>query len=308
MSTKTEEFPAIQPGASLIIAWQIKNKRALVVGGGAVAAGRLSALLNANALVTLIAPSSNLSAEVASRIADPSLTTPSEEGATPSLTYIDRVFAGESDLEGTEMVLTAIDEIGLSSRICEMCRTRRIPVNVADVPPECDFYFGSIVRRGPLQIMVSTGGKGPRIANRVRRAIEGTLPDRVGDAIESVGALRGELRKVANGKDTATIQRRMDWMIRVCDKWSLAELAEMDERMRQELLDGWEDNIAKGYWDVNAGVMGKAASALGLGKCPARDSPDGKVSRCPFVLTSSGFLLGLTAGVVATAAIMRRWN
>jgi precorrin-2 dehydrogenase / sirohydrochlorin ferrochelatase len=308
MSTKTEEFPAIQPGASLIIAWQVKNKRALVVGGGAVAAGRLSALLNANALVTLIAPSSNLSPEVASRIADASLTTPSEAGATPFLTYIDRVFAGESDLEGMEMVLTAIDEIGLSSRICEMCRTRRIPVNVADVPPECDFYFGSIVRRGPLQIMVSTGGKGPRIANRVRRAIEGTLPDKVGDAIESVGALRGELRKVANGKDTATIARRMDWMIRVCDKWSLAELAEMDERMRQEVLDGWEDNIAKGYWDVNAGVVGKAASALGVGKCPARDSPDGKASRCPFLLTSSGFLLGLTAGVVATAAVMRRWN
>ncbi|ORY57410.1 putative NAD(P)-binding-domain-containing protein [Leucosporidium creatinivorum] len=308
MSTKTEEFPAIQPGASLIIAWQIKNKRALVVGGGAVAAGRLSALLNANALVTLVAPSSNLSPEVASRIADVSLTTPSSEGATPSLTYIDRVFAGESDLEGMEMVLTAIDEIGLSSRICEMCRTRRIPVNVADVPPECDFYFGSIVRRGPLQIMVSTGGKGPRIANRVRRAIEGTLPDRVGDAIESVGTLRSELRKVANGKDKATIERRMDWMVRVCDKWSLAELAEMDERMRQEVLDGWEDNVAKGYWDVNAGVLGKAASALGLGKCPARDSPDGKASRCPFVLTSSGFLLGLTAGVVATAAVMRRWN
>lgn len=308
MSTQTEEFPAIQPGASLIIAWQIKNKRALVVGGGAVAAGRLSALLNANALVTLIAPSSNLSPEVASRIADTSLTTSSSEGGTPSLIYIDRVFAGESDLEGMEMVLTAIDEIGLSSRICEMCRTRRIPVNVADVPPECDFYFGSIVRRGPLQIMVSTGGKGPRIANRVRRAIEGTLPDKVGDAIESVGALRGELRKIANGKDTATIQRRMDWMIRVCDKWSLAELAEMDERMRQEVLDGWEDNVAKGYWDVNAGVLGKTASALGLGKCPARDSPDGKASRCPFLLTSSGFLFGLTAGVVATAAIMRRWN
>lgn len=310
MSTSTPNaepaspFPPIQPGASLIIAWQIKNKRALVVGGGAVAAGRLSALLNANALVTLIAPSDNLSPEVKSRIADPSLT----EDQPPSLTYIDRVFGGEEDLKGMDMVLTAIDEIGLSSRICTMCRTLRIPVNVADVPPECDFYFGSIVRRGPLQIMVSTGGKGPRIANRVRRAIEETLPDRVGEAIESVGQLRGELRKIASGKDTGTIARRMDWMIRVCDKWSLAELAEMDERMRQQVLDGWEDGVAKGYYDVNKGWVGKVASRLGWGKCPARESPDGKASRCPFLLTSSGFMMGLTVGVVATAAVMRRWK
>lgn len=307
MAPTAETFPPIEPGASLVIAWQIKGKRTLIVGGGAVAAGRLSALLNANALVTLIAPSTNLSAEVRSRIADPTLTT-AAEGQTPSLTYLDRVFGGEEDLEGMEMVLTAIDEIGLSSRICTMCRERRIPVNVADVPPECDFYFGSIVRRGPLQIMVSTGGKGPRIANRVRRAIEDTLPEEVGEAIESVGKLRGELRKVASGKDTATIARRMDFMIRVCDKWSLAELAAMDERMREEVLDGWEDNIAKGYWDVNAGVLGKAASRLGVGKCPARDSPDGKASRCPFLLTSSGFLAGLSVGVIATATLMRRWN
>jgi precorrin-2 dehydrogenase/sirohydrochlorin ferrochelatase len=293
-------FPPIEPGASLIIAWQIANKPVLLIGGGVVAAGRLSALLNASAIVTLIAPSTNLSLEVLHRISDPSLSS--------SLTYLDRTFAGESDLEGMEMVLTAIDEQGLSSRICDMCRTRRIPVNVADVPPECDFYFGSIVRKGPLQIMVSTGGKGPRIANRVRRAIEETLPDKVGDAIENVGNLRAELRKKANGKDKKTIERRMDWMIRVCDKWSLAELAEMDERMREEVLDGWEEGIAKGYYDVNAGVVGRVVSRLGLGKCPARDSPDGKASRCPFLLGSTGFLLGLgTAGAVALA-FGRKWN
>lgn len=297
VSSPAPEFPPIEPGASLILAWQIKGKRALLVGGGAVAAGRLSALLNANALVTLIAPSSNLSAEVRHRINDPTL--------KGSLTYIDRTFGGEQDVEGMDMVLTAIDEAGLSSEICTMCRTRRIPVNVADVPPECDFYFGSIVRRGPLQIMVSTGGKGPRIANRIRRAIEDTLPDQVGVAIESVGRLRGELRKIASGKDKATIDRRMDWMIRVCDKWSLAELARMDDRMREQVLDGWEDNVAKGYWDVNAGVLGKGLSKLGVGKCPARDNPDGRASRCPFLLTTGGFLLGLSTAGVMFAALSR---
>ncbi|SGY97990.1 BQ5605_C035g11435 [Microbotryum silenes-dioicae] len=300
VAQETETFPPIEPGASLILAWQIKNKRVLLVGGGVVAAGRLYALLNANAIVTLIAPSSHLSPEVQARINDPSLST--------SLTYFDRKFQGEDDLQGFEMVLTAIDEAGLSSSICEMCRQRRIPVNVADVPPECDFYFGSIVRRGPLQIMVSTGGKGPRIANRIRRSIEETLPDQVGEAIENVGRLRADLRKVANGKDTKTIARRMDWMIRVCDKWSLAQLSAMDDRMREDILDGWEEGIAKGFHDVNGGVVGKVASKLKLDRCPMRDIPDGRPSRCPFLVGSSGFFLGIGTAVAAFAMFSRQWN
>ncbi|SCV67303.1 BQ2448_5949 [Microbotryum intermedium] len=300
VAPEAETFPPIEPGASLILAWQIKNKHVLLVGGGVVAAGRLFALLNANAIVTVIAPSSHLSPEVRARINDPSLSS--------SLTYLDRKFQGEDDLNGFEMVLTAIDEGGLSSSICEMCRTRRIPVNVADVPPECDFYFGSIVRRGPLQIMVSTGGKGPRIANRIRRSIEEVLPTQVGEAIENVGRLRADLRKVANGKDTKTIARRMDWMIRVCDKWSLAQLSAMDDRVRESVLDGWEDGVAKGFYDVNGGVGGKLVSKLKLDRCPMRDIPDGRPSRCPFLVGSSGFLLGVGTAVAAFAMFSRRWN
>mgnify|MGYP001587633399 CR=1 FL=1 len=281
-----------------MLAWQVRSKPVLIIGGGVVAAGRLSALLAAGAIVTLISPLAGLSPEVHYRIFVEKVVE----------RYHDRVFGGEEDLDGFEMVLTAIDEAGVSSEIWRMCQARRIVVNIADVPPECDFYFGSVVRRGPLQIMVSTGGKGPRIANRVRRAIEDVLPEKVGDAIESVGALRAELRRRVPQKDNATIARRMDWMIRVCDKWSLDELAAMDVETRDAVLDGWEDGIAKGYWDVKGGVLGSLASTLGVGRCPARESPDGRASRCPFVLGTSGFLLGLgTAGVVA-AVVGRVWR
>ncbi|KAM0787113.1 hypothetical protein ACM66B_006368 [Microbotryomycetes sp. NB124-2] len=299
-SPSSSTFPPIEPGASLILAWQIKGKRVLLVGGGQVAAGRLYALLNASAHVLLIAPSSNLSDEVRHRLRDESL--------RHQLEYEDRVFGGEQDLQGVDMCLTAIDEPGLSSEICRMCRARRIPVNVADVPPECDFYFGSIVRRGPLQVMVSTGGKGPRIANRIRRTIEQSLPDQVGDAIESVGKLRQDLRKVASGKDKETIDRRMDWMIRVCDKWSLQELALMDDDMRKQVLEGWQDGVAKSYADVNGGVVAKVVSKLGLNQCPAREIHDGKATRCPFLLMSTGFLLGASAAGVVAGVFMRKWR
>lgn len=287
MATATP-FPLIEPGAGLCLAWQVKNKPVLIVGGGVVAAGRLSALLAAGAIVTLISPRSGLSPEVAWRI---------DEEKSVAI-YHDRVYGGEEDLEGMEMVLTAIDEQGLSSTICEVCRRKRIAVNVADVPPECDFYFGSMVRRGPLQIMVSTGGAGPRIAARIRKAIEGVLPENVGDAIKRVGELRGELRRRVPGKDKADIERRMEWMIRVCDKWSLDQLAAMDDATLARVLEGWESGVANGYWDTRSVVGGKWLGLVGFGRCPARESPDGRAMRCPFVLGTSSMLVGVATALV----------
>lgn len=107
------------------------------------------------------------------------------------------------------MVLVAIDDPAASTVIWKLCKEKRIPANIADVPPECDFYFGSVHRDGPLQVMVSTNGKGPRLAASLRRHIAGNLPQNVGNAIEAIGELRTRLRKVApNAEDS---QKRMRW-------------------------------------------------------------------------------------------------
>jgi precorrin-2 dehydrogenase/sirohydrochlorin ferrochelatase len=136
------------------------------------------------------------------------------------------------------LVLTAIDDPVASSSIYKLCKYHRIPVNVADVPPECDFYFGSVHRDGPLQVMVSTNGNGPKLANIVRRQIASTLPPNLGAAIVKVGILRKKLRKVS--PDTADGPTRMEWMSRVCEDWSLAELCEMTEEDMDSLLDGYK--------------------------------------------------------------------
>jgi precorrin-2 dehydrogenase/sirohydrochlorin ferrochelatase len=77
------------------------------------------------------------------------------------------------------------------------------------VPPECDFYFGSVHRDGPLQIMVSTNGNGPKLANIVRRQIAANLPNNIGAAIQRVGLLRKKLRKVAPNIEEGP--KRMQW-------------------------------------------------------------------------------------------------
>jgi precorrin-2 dehydrogenase/sirohydrochlorin ferrochelatase len=217
-------------GGSLLLAWQLKDKHVLLVGGGDVASGRIESVLVADARITLVCPSDGLHPLTRRLLA-----------ACPDrITHHDRLFE-ESDLAGVDMALTAIDDTDASRAICALCRAARIPVNVADVPPSCDFYFGSQVRDGPLQVLISTNGQSPKLANLIRRRIEAAIPPNAGAAIEKVGSLRQKLRARAPGVGGALGKRRMRWMIDVCTAWDMEELAALDEDMMVRLLDeGWE--------------------------------------------------------------------
>lgn len=161
-----------------------------------VAAGRILNVLNADAKVTVVSPREGLNPEVAYRV---------KEG---QVDYIDRKFE-PSDLDNVDMVLTAVDDPEASTQIWKLCKERKIAANIADVPSECDFYFGSVHRDGPLQIMVSTNGKGPRLANIIRRSVADHLPKNAGEAIMKVGRLRQMLRKIASDPEEGP--RRMSW-------------------------------------------------------------------------------------------------
>lgn len=214
----------------MLLAWQLKDKHVLIIGGGDVASGRIESVLVADARITLISPKDGLHKLTKGFI-----------DATDRITYHDRVFAGSSDLDGIDMVLTAIDDVEKSREICALCRERRIPVNVADIPPSCDFYFGSQIRSGPLQIMISTNGQSPKLANIIRRKIEENIPEHAGEAIEKVGQLRSKLRERAPGVGGELGKKRMRWMIDVCNSWEMEELALLDDEMMVQLLDdGWE--------------------------------------------------------------------
>ncbi|KAJ8117210.1 hypothetical protein OPT61_g1541 [Boeremia exigua] len=221
------DYPEIQGGGSLILAWQIRNKRVLVVGGGEVAAGRIVNVLNADAKVTVVSPRDGLNPEVAYRIEQ------------KQVDYVDRKFE-PSDLDGADMVLTAVDDPEASTQIWKLCKERRIAANIADVPPECDFYFGSVHRDGPLQIMVSTNGKGPRLANIVRRQVAANLPPNIGQAITRVGMLRKKLRQVA--PDISEGPKRMAWMIKVSDSYSLEDLCSISDSEMEQLLGYYKPN------------------------------------------------------------------
>ncbi|KAL3960629.1 hypothetical protein ACCO45_005746 [Purpureocillium lilacinum] len=214
-------FPEVQPGGSLILAWQVKDKKVLVVGGGEVAAGRILNCLNADANVTVVCPASGLNEEVAFRVSQ------------KQITHVDRVFE-PSDLDGADMVLVAIDDPAASTTIWKLCKEKKVPANIADVPPECDFYFGSVHRDGPLQIMVSTNGKGPRLAASLRRFIAAQLPKNCGNAIEAIGELRTKLRKVAPNPEDGP--KRMRWMSKVSDSYKWEDMCNLTEEDMENLL------------------------------------------------------------------------
>lgn len=223
--------PSVLGGASLLVAWQLKDKHVLIVGGGDVASGRIESVLAADARLTIISPSSGLHP----------LTKLFIEGPYP-ITYHDRTFGGVEDLSGVDMVLTAIDDVAQSRTICALCRDLRIPVNVADIPDSCDFFFGSQIRDGPLQIMVSTNGQSPKLANIIKRKIEKHLPEHAGDAIANVGRLRTLLKERAPGVGGEVSKRRMKWMVDVCNSWDFQDLAQLNEQTMKKLLDaGWEN-------------------------------------------------------------------
>lgn len=187
-----------------------------------VAAGRILHCLDADAHVTVVSPSSGLNAEVAYRVAQ------------GHVSHTDGNFE-PSDLDGADMVLVAVDDPEASTQIWKLCKERRIPANIADVPPECDFYFGSVHRDGPLQIMVSTNGKGPRLASKIRKHVAAHLPGDTGKAVEAIGYLRVKLRqrvpKVEDGP------KRMAWMTKVSDSFTWEEMChltgeDMDNLMR----------------------------------------------------------------------------
>lgn len=113
--------------------------------------------------------------------------------------------------------------------------------------------------------MVSTNGKGPRLANQIRRYIAETLPKNAGAAIEKVGRLRAMLREREPGKGKEVIEKRMGWMIGVSDAYSLEDFCAMGEGDMKTLLGFYERGVVprlgclraiQGEWDAFDGSFG----------------------------------------------------
>ena len=156
--------------------------KVLIVGGGYVALEKLTALWNNSleAEVKLVAP------EVKKEIKD-FLNTDKQ------IEILERKFEVE-DLEGIDWVIIAVGEIGLSEAIRIEAKKQNLLVNVADKPDLCDFYLGSIVTKGNLKLAISTNGKSPTFAKRLKQVLNDSLPENMEESLDNLNRLRENLK------------------------------------------------------------------------------------------------------------------
>lgn len=153
----------------------------LVVGGGAVAEEKLRFLQKSspNAQVTIIAKAIRNEVQVL--------------GNKLNAKVLTRAFE-ESDVKGFDLIIAATNNKELNKQIWLTAKVNRILINVADTPELCDFYMGGIVTRGDLKIAISTNGKSPTLAKRIREFLEEILPDDTDTLIQNLHTFRKQIK------------------------------------------------------------------------------------------------------------------
>lgn len=157
---------------------KLTARRCLVVGGGHLAESKVESLLTAQGKVTVVAPQIN------PRIA--------ELAASGELTWIEREFQ-PGDVQGYFLVVAATNVPAVNRSVYHEAVAHDVLCNAVDDPPFCDFYFPSVVRRGDLQVAISTAGASPALAQRLRKELNEQLPLDLGDWLTDLGNLRREV-------------------------------------------------------------------------------------------------------------------
>jgi len=173
MKSQNELFP---------IFLKLHELEVLLVGGGNVALEKLTFLLKSspNANVTVVAKMfRNEVEELVSNY--------------PTVSLVRRSFE-EGDLNGKQLLILATDNPSLHEKVKAIAKQKGILTNVADTPAMCDFYLGGIVTKGNLKIAISTNGKSPTLAKRLRQLFEEIIPDDINDLMENLRAFRATLK------------------------------------------------------------------------------------------------------------------
>jgi uroporphyrin-III C-methyltransferase/precorrin-2 dehydrogenase/sirohydrochlorin ferrochelatase len=165
---------------------KLRGRLVVVVGGGRIAADKIPALLQAQALVRVIAPQIN--SQIQGWV---------ESG---EIRWSVKEFGAE-DLDGATLVIAATSIKSVNAAVFHEAEKLGIFCNAVDDVEHCHFYYGSILQRGDLQIAISTNGKSPALAQRLRKELEERYPQEYGTWLDSLGEAREKLRTARNQKE-----------------------------------------------------------------------------------------------------------
>ena len=168
---------------------KLKGRKCLVVGAGEIAESKIASLLDAEAGVQVVAPRATAKIQGWTR--------------KGQIRWRKREFQ-DADLANCFLVVAATSSSKLHKKIFRLAKRRGVLCNVVDVPKLCDFYYPAVVRRGSLQVAVSTGGESPALAQRLRKELEAQFGPEYGDWVAELGKVR---QRILNGSTQATDQK-----------------------------------------------------------------------------------------------------
>ena len=181
------------------IALDLTGRACLVVGGGAIALRKVSALVEAGARVMVVSP-----------WLTPALLRLATEAP---LSWRPREYVA-GDAAGFVLVMVATDDRAANAAVAAECRERGIWVNCADDPDRCDFILPSVFRRGAVTVAVSTGGASPTMARLVREELDALLPWDVAPLTEVVASVRSALSNAGVSLDAERWRQALDEVFR----------------------------------------------------------------------------------------------
>jgi precorrin-2 dehydrogenase/sirohydrochlorin ferrochelatase len=157
---------------------KLTNRPCTVIGAGHLAESKIESLQAASAHITVVAPT-----------ASDRIVAMADSG---EITWHQREYA-TGDLASQFLVVAATNVPAVNRAVFSEAESTGVLINAVDDPPFCDFYFPSVVRRGDLQIAISTAGHSPALAQRLRKEINALLPLDTGDWLAELGNLRREV-------------------------------------------------------------------------------------------------------------------
>lgn len=158
---------------------KLEGRTCLVIGAGSVGEPKIRSLLQAKADVRVVAP------ETTGAVA--------AWANAGVLTWQSRNFVPQ-DLDGAFLVIAATNSHRVNDEIYREAQRRKILCNAVDDPEHCDFYYPAVVRRGQLQFAISTGGRSPALAQRLRRELEAQFSAEYAGWVEELGNAREKLQ------------------------------------------------------------------------------------------------------------------
>jgi len=167
---------------------KLEELRLLIVGGGKIGLEKLQTVL-------LNSPSTSISI-VAPQISD---TIRELAARHPTIRLLERPYH-PNDLEYADIAIVAVNDRSVSESVARQARAKGVLVNVADTPDLCDFYLGSVVRKGHLKIAISTNGKSPTVAKRLKEEIGNMIPEEMNGVLEDMQTIRKSLNGDFNEK------------------------------------------------------------------------------------------------------------